>query len=109
MPEQCHVCYVGFPPNNKHNIEDNDGRHEFYEALRIDKGKRVLAGMLSSSNTNYFMVVDDDDFVHVDLCKFVSSNIGDNGWYINKGYVWGEVMIWYFYTMILIIFVAPHT
>lgn len=89
MPNQCQVCYVDLPPNNKHN-EGAIDRNDFYEAVRIDKGKRVLAGMLFAPSTDYFMVVDDDDFVHRDLCKFVSSNSGQNGWYIKNGCVWGE-------------------
>jgi hypothetical protein len=36
------------------------------------------------------MVVDDDDFLNSSLVEYVEKNKGENGWYINKGYVWPE-------------------
>jgi len=89
MPKQCEVCYVDFPPNTKHSRGDLS-RTDFYDAVRSDKGRRVLAGMLLEVVSAYLMVVDDDDFVHRGLCQFVSENLGKNGWYFKNGYIFGE-------------------
>jgi hypothetical protein len=36
------------------------------------------------------MVVDDDDFVSSNIVDFVTAHSDFNGWFINKGYVWGD-------------------
>ncbi len=89
MPNNCRICYVDFPPNQLHAQGDVD-KEVFYEAFRVDKGRRVLAGMLCAGETHFFMIVDDDDFVHRELCAFVGKDLSANGWYIDNGYVWGE-------------------
>ena len=65
-------------------------RDDFLDAFRIDKGRRVLAGMLTQSSSKYFMTVDDDDFVHRDLTRFVGQNAGAPGWKIDRGYLWND-------------------
>jgi hypothetical protein len=40
------------------------------------------------------MVVDDDDFVSRRLTGFVASRLGENGWYVRDGYVWGDGGKW---------------
>lgn len=89
MPDNCKVCYVDYPPNQVHT-QGNVDKELFYEAFRVDKGRRVLAGMLSAGETDFFMIVDDDDFVHRELCAHAHDNPSSNGWYIKNGYVWGE-------------------
>jgi len=89
IPEQFEVCRVDFPPNVLH-IQGGQSQNDFWDAVRLDKGRRVLSGLLYAKNLNYFMVVDDDDFIHRDLVKFTRKNNGENGWYIDKGYVWGD-------------------
>ncbi len=61
-----------------------------YEAIRADKGRRVLAGMLQAGAMGHVMIVDDDDFVSCRLAGFVAANLAETGWYLKHGYVWTE-------------------
>jgi hypothetical protein len=88
------------PANVEFNLVDfspnpifEQGRHsrdEYYDAVRWDKGRRVLAGMLQMRESRYFMVVDDDDLVSRNLTRFVAHHLGANGWYVRDGYVWRD-------------------
>jgi len=89
LPVGFSVARVGFSPNPMHDLDAAD-REAVYEAFRIDKGRRVLAGMLQAGSPSYFMIVDDDDFVSRDIVSFVSKNRGANGWSVTRGYVWSE-------------------
>jgi len=68
---------------------DND-LEAFRDACRLDKGRRVLAGILEADKTGHVMVVDDDDFVSRRLTSFVAGYPGKNGWYVQSGYLWGD-------------------
>ncbi|MGL1957620.1 MAG: hypothetical protein OCD00_09930 [Colwellia sp.] len=89
LPDGFEACLVEFPPNKLH-LQGGNSEGDFLEAITIDKGSRVLAGLLYAKKLNYFMVVDDDDFIHCDLVKFAKNNSADNGWYFDKGYIWGD-------------------
>jgi hypothetical protein len=89
LPPGINVTRVDYPPNTLYERGTAD-KESFYNAVRIDKGRRVLAGMLHAGSTDYFMVVDDDDFVSDRLAGFVSDNNGANGWYLREGYVWED-------------------
>lgn len=89
LPQNFEVLRVDFPPNNMHELHSGD-KEAFYDAFRIDKGRRVLKGMLHHTDTIFYMIVDDDDFVSNQLVDFVSKNSTCNGWKINEGYVWGD-------------------
>jgi hypothetical protein len=80
---------VYFPPNPMFEQGDND-LEAFREACRLDKGRRVLSGILEADKSGYVMVVDDDDFVSRRLTSFVAGYAGDNGWYVQNGYIWGD-------------------
>lgn len=83
------IKYVEFPPNEFTQRERNDTEAR-YESIRYDKGRRILAGMLHARASDYFMVVDDDDFVSRKLARFVAAHRGAPGWRFDKGYVWSE-------------------
>lgn len=89
LPKNFDVKRVDFPPNQFHAKGSVD-TELFRDAVRIDKGRRVLAGMLHAGDTGYMMVVDDDDFVSRRLTSFVSSRGSENGWYFNEGLVWSD-------------------
>lgn len=89
MPDGFEIYYVNFPPNSMHEQQGSD-KEAFYDAVRLDKGRRVLKGMLHVRDTAFYMVVDDDDFVSNALVDYVSRNVMANGWKINEGYVWGD-------------------
>jgi hypothetical protein len=89
LPKGFEVKRVDFPPNPLHEQGDAD-KEQFYEAVRLDKGRRILAGMLHTGEMGHVMVVDDDDFVSRRLTSFVAANANANGWYIRDGYVWSD-------------------
>lgn len=89
LPERFAVERVDFPANSLHEQGDAS-REDFHEAFRIDKGRRVLRGMLRARESRYFMIVDDDDFVSRRIVRFVSEDVGAYGWKIDHGYVWDD-------------------
>jgi hypothetical protein len=89
LPNNFQVKYVRYPPNDMYEQGDND-REAFLDSLRLDKGRRVLAGILDADKSGYSMVVDDDDFVSCRLTSFVAAHFGANGWYVQEGYIWGD-------------------
>lgn len=89
LPPGFDVKRVDFPPNQLHEQGKAD-KELFYEAFRIDKGRRVLAGMLHAGPMQHVMIVDDDDFVSNALAGHAAANPQANGWFIRDGYVWGE-------------------
>jgi len=88
LPPQFEVKRVDFPANPLSDISKADPE-QFWASLRLDKGRRILAGMLHAGEMGHIMVVDDDDFVSRRLASWVVKNKEANGWYFKKGYVWG--------------------
>jgi hypothetical protein len=89
LPKNVEALRVTFPPNTLHE-KGNATQEEFYEAFRMDKGRRVLAAMLAAESTSHFMIVDDDDLVSGRLAEFVARNPLSNGWVVKQGYVWTD-------------------
>jgi glycosyltransferase involved in cell wall biosynthesis len=89
LPAKFELKQVDFPPNPMFEQGDND-REAFLDSCRLDKGRRVLAGILAADRASYVMVVDDDDFVSSRLTSFVAAHLGENGWYVRDGYLWGD-------------------
>jgi hypothetical protein len=89
LPPRFSVARVTFPPNQLHDLHGSD-REKVYDAFRLDKGRRVLSGMLAARHSRFFMIVDDDDFVSANIVSFVARHPAENGWKIEKGYLWNE-------------------
>jgi hypothetical protein len=89
LPDNFDLKQVDFPPNPMFEQGDNE-REAFLDSCRLDKGRRVLAGILEADRSSYVMVVDDDDFVSSRLTSFVAGHFGENGWYVRDGYIWGD-------------------
>lgn len=89
MPPNWEVVRVTFAPNPLHDRGSAD-KETFYDAFRLDKGRRVLAGMLAARDSAYFMIVDDDDFVSRRLVSYVGANREQIGWYMGVGYIWED-------------------
>lgn len=87
--EKVAIVRVDFSPNLVHD-KGNATQDEFLDAFRLDKGRRVLEAMKVSSESSYFMIVDDDDLVSRNIVDYVSENKGNDGWVINKGYLWNS-------------------
>lgn len=89
LPARFTVEWVDFPPNPRHE-KGNLSTEEFLDAFRIDKGRRVLKGMLRARDSRFFMIVDDDDFVSARLAEFVAGHPDAHGWIVDVGYVWTD-------------------
>jgi exopolysaccharide biosynthesis galactosyltransferase PssJ len=89
LPMNFEIRQVRFPPNPMFEQGNND-REAFLDSCRLDKGRRVLAGILEADKGGYSMVVDDDDFVNCRLTSFAAGRTGENGWYVQNGYIWGD-------------------
>jgi hypothetical protein len=87
LPEKFAVERVTFPPNDLHEL-GKGSREDFLDAFRADKGRRVLMGMLAARDSEYFMIVDDDDLVSAHIVQHVSEHRTANGWTIDKGFIW---------------------
>ncbi len=87
LPDGFTVVRVGFPPNPLYDIGSAD-LEKVYDTFRLDKGRRVLAGLISARPSGHVMICDDDDFVNCALTAFVSNNQEKPGWFIQNGYVW---------------------
>jgi hypothetical protein len=89
LPKGFDVKRVDFPPNELPEPGTVE-KEQIDEAIRIDKGRRLLAGMLHAGEMGHVMTVDNDDFVSRRLTSFVAANPKANGWYVRDGYVWGD-------------------
>jgi hypothetical protein len=89
LPPQFSVARVTFPPNRLHDLH-SAGKEKVYDAFRLDKGRRVLSGMLAARDSRFFMIVDDDDFVSANIVDHVAEQPDANGWKIDKGYLWND-------------------
>ena len=89
LPQKFRVELVDFPPNPMYDLHLHD-RQTAYEAVRLDKGRRVLAGLLSQPRSRYLMVVDDDDFISRRITAHVKSQSNSVGWEVKRGWLWQE-------------------
>ncbi|WP_199314308.1 glycosyltransferase family A protein [Planktothrix sp. FACHB-1365] len=60
------------------------------KSKRLDKGRKILWGLIEGRqfNPSHTMIVDADDCVSKHLAGFVNQNPQNNGWFVNKGYVY---------------------
>ncbi len=85
MPEHVEVVRVDFPANV---LPAQDRRSEaFFDAVRTDKGSRVLHGLVRGRAAGHVMVVDHDDLVSNRLAGLAASAPQANGWFLNDGYI----------------------
>ncbi len=89
MPTGFEVERVDFAPNPMHDRGDLPP-DAIFDAFRLDKGRRALAGALRTRRSRYIMIMDDDDFVSRKLAGFVRAHDGANGWAFRGGYVWSD-------------------
>lgn len=85
LPSGFEARYVDFPLPELPERADHE--EAFYDAVRLDKGRRILQGITDANNHDYVMVVDYDDWVSARLASWVQAHLGDPGWYFRKGYV----------------------
>lgn len=86
LPPRCRLVSVDLP------VPDLPDRHKhleaYYDAIRLDKGLRIYAGLRDIEGDSHVMVVDFDDFVSRRLAELVFSNREVSGWNFGSGYVW---------------------
>lgn len=86
LPDQATVVTVTFdPPVMPDRSLDKEA---FYEAIRLDKGRRVLAGLLAHRPDGFVMVVDYDDLISRRLAETAATHPRSNGWYVEDGYLY---------------------
>ncbi len=85
MPRGIEVCRVDLEP--PHLPDPRVDQDAYFEAIRRDKGRRLLAGVDYLAPTGHIMAVDYDDFVSNRLAKFVSDHSDRDGWVLNSGYL----------------------
>lgn len=90
LPPRFAVEWVQFSPNLRHDKAGTHATDDFLDAFRLDKGRRVLKGMLRARDSRFFMIVDDDDFVSARIARHVADHADANGWVIDRGYVWDD-------------------
>ncbi len=90
LPDRFDVEWVHFPPNTLHARQAGVSEEDFLDAFRIDKGRRVLKGMLRARASQFFMIVDDDDFVSAHITQYAARHPDANGWTVDHGYIWSD-------------------
>ncbi|QKD13823.1 galactosyl transferase [Mesorhizobium sp. NZP2077] len=89
------VRRVNFPPKF---LPSRDVDPEaFFEAVRSDKGRRILEGFKELKPSSYVMIVDYDDFISNRLAAHVADKKAANGWYFSTGYVYSGSRLTYIY------------
>ncbi len=93
-----HYLDVDFPPpqilhEEREKLTGYEHIHSRDIALKnVDKAKKILKGIeyAAQFNPTHIMVVDADDCVSCRLADFVRQHPQDDGWYMNKGYMYRE-------------------
>jgi len=84
LPAGFDVVQVDRPPPR---LPDRREREAFFEAVRDDKGNRLLAGLLGAPVGSHVMAVDYDDLVSRRLAALIATQPRANGWVVESGYV----------------------
>lgn len=62
------------------------------DEVRVDQGSKKVVGLLHAQKyaPDYVMFLDADDFVSNQIAQYVNSRKKENGWFIQKGYIYGS-------------------
>lgn len=84
--DRIRICRVDLPlPALPDPVADRIG---YEEAVRADKGRRILHGLMLAQPRGHVMAVDYDDLVSCRLTGLVTANPGAPGWYVETGYLY---------------------
>lgn len=72
-------------------------QERYYEAVRLDKGRRILAGLTAAPLLGHVMVVDYDDLVSRRLAALCETRPLSPGWYVDAGFIFsgGHLLVRY--------------
>lgn len=90
LPDAVSVVRVNLPYTPLPNSGPAGWTERRNEAVRADKGQRVLAGLIATQPTGHVMVVDYDDLVSRHLSSFPAAQPSANGWFIESGYAFDD-------------------
>jgi len=70
---------VDFPPVSQIGMK----------GIRVDRGVKYVVGLVASKKhkPDYIMFCDADDYIGNDIAEYCNTHLRENGWFINKGYV----------------------
>src|SRR3569833_1800617 len=86
LPERFSVEWVDYPPNPKHDRVAGEDVEHIHDFVRLDKRRRVRAGMLAAKKTTNKKKEDKDENESARLAEHAEQNSTQNGWYIEQGY-----------------------
>ncbi len=66
-----------------------------YDAIRLDKGARIMHALVKCQPKGHVMVVDYDDLIHRKITDLLRKNPDAPGWILNAGYVFDSSGICY--------------
>lgn len=84
LPKQANLVELDIPYSALPEAE-GPARHA---AVREDKGRRIITGLIHAQPEGHVMVVDYDAFVCHRLVALAQSNPSSNGWYVDTGYLY---------------------
>ena len=94
LPVQCRAVWVDLPYTP---MPADATREDLDEAVRLDKGLRLLAGLRDLDTPGHVMLTDSDDWVSPRLATLVCDNSTANGWFFDKGYLYSGGPLAYLY------------
>lgn len=90
LPDDVMIIRVALPQTPLPDWGGGANAEMYFEAIRADKGARVLAGIVAAEPNGHVMVVDYDDFVSCRLAELSASAPHAPGWVIDSGFVYDE-------------------
>jgi hypothetical protein len=90
LPDGFEVVLVDLPLRILPGWDGGAGEQARNDAVREDKGARVLAGIVAARPTGHVMVLDYDDFVSRRLVQLTESAPDAPGWVVDSGFVYDE-------------------
>lgn len=88
LPDDVMTVRVALPYVPLPEWGDGANSGNYYEAIRADKGARVLAGIVASRADGHVMVVDYDDFISCHWAELSASAPDFPGWVVDSGIVY---------------------
>ena len=87
-----HYRQVDFPIPARQEGDRNHHELNYLNQQRVDKGRKVMAGLdyARQFEPSHVMIVDADDCVSKSLATFVEQRPQENGWLITSGYRYEE-------------------